>query len=67
MAVLAVKVIPLVRSFCLFCEKNGGLVLADPEVVARYALFGNFTACVSDLKNYAVLTGLGAPVAAPLA
>ena len=33
-----------------------------PEVVARHALIGNFTACVNDLKNYAGLTGLGAPV-----
>ena len=42
--------------------KYGGLGLADPEVVARHALIGNFTACVNDLKNYAGLTGLGAPV-----
>ena len=40
----------------------GGLGLTDPEVVARHALIGNFTACVNDLKNYAGLTGLGAPV-----
>ena len=39
----------------------GGLGLADPEVVARHALIGNFTACVNDLRNYAGLTGLGAP------
>jgi len=38
----------------------GGLGLADPEVVARHALIGNFTACVNDLKNYAGLTGLSA-------
>ena len=42
----------------------GGLGLADPEVVARHALIGNFTACVNDLKNYAGLTGLGAPARA---
>jgi len=48
--------------------KYGGLGLADPKVVARHALIGNFTASVKDLKNYAGLTGLGAPVAsAPLA
>ena len=42
--------------------RYGGLGLTDPEVVARHALIGNFTACVNDLKNYAGLTGLGAPV-----